>query len=296
MNAHEAISDFVAFMEANDVVPAEPIASRLGSGDMIRFQCEGDKKGRKNGWAILHLDARPAGAFGNHRLNTGTLKWKANANGPALSPEEREALQREWKAAKEKREAERHSNHIQAALDAAEIWNRARPAILHDYLDAKDIDGDDLRVDGENLLVPMFDKGGKLWNLQRIKPDGQKRFLHGGRIDDLFCLIGSPDKRGMDAVIVEGYATGATVHAATGLPVIVSFNTSNLRRVARLWAEMRADLQFTIFADDDEATALRELERTGEHKNPGIEIARSVASEIGAAVAYPLGRPQGEAA
>lgn len=291
------IADFIDFMRANGVEPVESIAPRLSGGDLIRFQCEGDKKGRKNGWAILYLDARPAGAFGNHRQNTGTLKWKANDNRPALTQEERDAMQREWREARQRRDEERRQTHLEAARDAAEIWQRSEQAIFHDYITAKNlVPRPELRVDGENLLVPMCDRDGALWNLQRIKPDGTKRFLHGGRIDDLFALIGDVTHRGQQAVIVEGYATGDAVHRATGHPVIVAFNTSNLRRVARLWNELRPDLHFTIFADDDEATAVREMERSGTYKNPGIEAARAAAEEIGAAVAYPLGKPQGEAA
>jgi putative DNA primase/helicase len=296
MSANEHLADFISFMAANGVEPAEPIAQRLSGGDLIRFQCEGDKKGRKNGWAILYLDERPAGAFGNHRQNTGTLKWKSNDNRPPLSQAERDAMQREWKEARDRREQERLQNHIEAARDAAEMWAHADEAVFHPYLAAKGIEVTGLRESGDNLLVPMTDETGTLWNLQRIKPNGEKRFLHGGRIDDLFAIIGTFSARGQQAVIVEGYATGDAVHRATGHPVIVAFNTANLRRVARLWNTLRPDLHYTIFADDDEATALRELDRTGTYKNPGIEAARAAANEIGAAIAYPLGKPQGEAA
>lgn len=296
MSVHEALADFVSFMEANGVVPVEPIAQRLASGELIRFRCEGDGKGRLNGWAILYLDARPAGAFGNHRLNTGTLKWKANGDHAPLTSAERETMQREWRDARDRREAERSRSHYEAARDAAEIWQRGKPAAGHPYIERKGISPGDLRVDGENLLIPMTDCNGTLWNLQRIKPDGSKRFLHGGRIDDLFCIIGKFTRQGEQAILVEGYATGDTVHRATNVPVIVAFNTSNLRRVARFWNIRRPDLHYTIFADDDEATAQRELERTGSYKNPGIEAARAAADEIGAAIAFPLGKPMGEAA
>ena len=296
MSYETALADFVSFMEANGVCPVEPIAQRLSSGDLIRFRCEGDGKGRRNGWAILYLDERPAGAFGNHRMNTGTLKWKSSSDGPILSAEERAKLQAEWRDARERREAESRQNHIEAARDAAEIWARAKPATGHPYVLAKGIDPAPLGQDGENLLVPMCDSEGTVWNLQRIKPDGTKRFLHGGRVDDLFATIGSFSRIGGHAVIVEGYATGDSVHRATGHPVIVTFNTSNMRRVARIWNELRPDLHYTVFADDDEMTALREQERTGIYRNPGIEAAEATASEIGAAVAYPLGKPMGRAA
>jgi len=36
MSIHDAIADFIGFMEANGVVPIEPIAQRLASGSLIR--------------------------------------------------------------------------------------------------------------------------------------------------------------------------------------------------------------------------------------------------------------------
>jgi putative DNA primase/helicase len=297
MSYASAIADFMAFMEANGVKAIEPIGQRLATGSLIRFRCDGDGKGRQNGWAILYLDERPAGAFGNYRMNTGTLKWKSSEDRPALSPEELAGLRREWNIAKEKRESERCNNERQAALAAADLWQRATNAnVSHGYVAAKRIDAAPLRQLGDELLVPMTDEAGTLWNLQRIKPDGEKRFLKGGRIDGLFAIIGGFTPDTSEAVLCEGYSTGDAVHRATGLPVVVTFNTANMPRVARLWAEHRPDLNYTVFADDDEATALKEQERRGVYKNPGIETAEAVAAEIGASVAYPLGKPQREAA
>ena len=297
MSVHDAIADFIGFMEANGVVPVEPIAQRLSGGSLIRFRCEGDGKGRQNGWAILYLDERPAGAFGNYRMNTGTLKWKSSADRPALSPAEREALQREWREAKARRAAEQANNEHQAALAASDLWQRAAPALAdHAYVARKQIDPAPLRQLGDELLIPMTDDAGLLWNLQRIRPDGEKRFLKGARINGLFAIVGRFSPETEEAVICEGYATADTVHRATGFPAIVTFNTANMARVARLFAERRPDLNYTVFADDDEATARREMERRGVYKNPGIETAEAVAAEIGAHVAYPLGRPQRGAA
>ncbi len=293
---HDAITDFIRFMEANGVKAEEPIASRLATGALIRFRCEGDGKGRQNGWAILYLDERPAGAFGNYRMNTGTLKWKSNADRPALSPAERAAMQREWDSAKHRREAEIANSQREAALTAAELWQRATTAsAAHGYVERKQIDPVPLRQLGGDLLIPMCDADGLLWNLQTIAADGTKRFLKGGRINDLFAIIGSFSDA-TQAVFCEGYSTGDAIHRATAAPVIVAFNTANLPRVARLWNGLRPDLHYTVFADDDEATARREADRTGTYKNPGINVAEAVAAEIGADIAYPLGKPQREAA
>jgi putative DNA primase/helicase len=282
MSFSDAISDFVAFMETNGVVPAEPIAQRLGSGNLIRFRCEGDGKGRRNGWAILYLDDRPAGAFGNYKLNTGTLKWKSDDGGPALTKDEREALQREWREKRAERDAEKRQAELEASYDAADMWARSEPARPdHPYLERKHVRPGMLRQLHGQLLAPMFDANGTLWNVQRINGDGQKRFLQGGRTEDLFCVIGEFAADQRQAVLCEGYATGDSIHQATGGPVIVAFSSGNLIRVARLWGNARPDVEFTIFADDDAGTEAR----TG--KNPGLEAAHAAAAETGFPVAYP---------
>lgn len=285
MSASAAITDFITFMEANGVAPVEPIAQRLGSGNLIRFRCDGDGKTRKNGWAILYLDERPAGAFGNYKANTGTLKWKSGDDRPALSQAERDNLQREWREARDRREAERRDSEMQASLDAAEMWKRAAPAsATHPYIDRKRIYPGPLRQLGDRLLIPMYGADGILWNVQRIAPDGEKRFLRGGRCDDLFCIIGKIDATTRKAVIAEGYATADAINQATELPVIASFSAKNMLRVARLWHDRRPDIEFVIFGDDDRATEAK----TG--RNPGREAAIAAALEIGAKVTFPLGR------
>lgn len=285
MSAHEHIADFIRFMEASGVEPAENIAARLASGTLIRFACTGDN-GKKNGWAILYLDARPAGAFGNYKQNTGTLKWKAESDRPALSQEQRAALQREWTEARERREAERMASEDLARNESQEMWANARPADpKHRYIVRKEIDPAPLRQQGENIFVPMFDREGVLWNLQRIKPAGDKRFMRGARVLDTFCTLGTFDAD--TAILCEGYATADAIHRETGLPCVVAFNTANLPRVARLWVQARPDLDWIIFADDDHATGMDMVERGKPYQNPGIETAEAVATELGIRVAYP---------
>src|SRR3546814_4225488 len=103
------------------------------SGELIRFRCDGDGHGRQNGWAILYLDQRPAGAFGNYRLGI-SRKWRVDRD-LSLAPAERQALQREWATAKQRRAEERARSEAEAAKDAAEMWAAAGPARAdHAYL------------------------------------------------------------------------------------------------------------------------------------------------------------------
>jgi putative DNA primase/helicase len=276
---HDAVADFIAAMEIEGVRPIEPIAQRLSSGELIRFRCDGDGKGRQNGWAKLYLDDRPAGAFGNYRLGI-SRKWKSGDD-RTLSPEERAAMQREWAAAKQKRQEERERSEAEAARDAADIWTGAGPARAdHPYAAKKQLDVSRLRQRDGRLLVPMFDATGALWNLQRIDGEGNKRFLRGGRTDALFCFIGDFNRAGETCCIGEGYATMAAVNRASDHPCVVAFSAKNLAAVARIWREARPDLDYIICADDD-----AHLDR-----NIGQEAAHAAALEIGARVATPIGR------
>lgn len=286
MSAADAIHDFLRAMEMEGIKPVEPIAQRLGSGELIRFRCDGDGRGRQNGWAIIYLDERPAGAFGNYRMGIDR-KWKSGADFAPLSPEERAAVQREWAEAKAKRQAERERSETEAATEASEMWSRAAPASAdHAYAAKKRLDPSPLRELDGKLLVPMVDAAGKLWNLQRIAGDGTKRFLRGGRTDGLFCLVGYDSKDARTFCIGEGYATMAAVHRASGHPCIVCFSAKNMAAVARLWNAARPDLTFIVCADDDS-----HLE-----KNIGLTAATAVAEEIGAKLAMPPSMPTEAAA
>lgn len=280
MSAHEAIVDFIRAMEIEGVKPTEPIAQRLGSGELIRFRCEGDKPGRLNGWAILYIDEHPAGAFGNYRIGL-SRKWKSGDDRHVLSPEERVAMRREWAEAKQRRQEERDRSEAEAAVEALEMWNCGVPASAgHAYVAKKRLDPTPLRECEGKLLVPMLDGAGKLWNLQRIAADGTKRFLRGGRTDGLFCLVGYDSKDAGTFCIGEGYATMAAVHRASGFPCIVAFSAKNMAAVARLWNAARPDLNFIVCADDDSHLKT----------NVGLKAAEAVAEEIGAKIAVPVGR------
>lgn len=281
----DVINDFIAHMASHGIAPVEPIGMRLMSGALIRFRCEGDGPGRDNGWAILYLDERPAGAFGNYRLNTGTLKWKADRSRD-MAPGERARLIEEWNRAKARREAERRRSEDAAALEAADIWQAASPADpSHPYVERKELDVSPLRQSGDRLLIPMFDHRAMLRNLQRIAPDGSKRFIKGGATDGLFVTIGEFTRRGETCCIGEGYSTMAAVHRASGHPCIAAFSASNLLAVARLWNEHRPDLNFVLCADDDAHL----LDHPTVKRNVGVEAARIAAEAIGARLAVPKG-------
>jgi putative DNA primase/helicase len=140
-----------------------------------------------------------------------------------------------------------------------------------------------MRVFKGALVVPVRDAAGALHSLQFIGAGGTKRFLKGGRVAGLHFLIGVAGKV---VCIAEGYATGASIHAATGHTVAVAFNAGNLRPVAAAIRKCHPDARLIVCADDDAGTP----------GNPGLTHARDAARATGASIAvstFGADRPAG---
>ncbi len=280
------VQDFIDAMRAAGVDPVEPIAGKLMGGKLVRFRCQGDGR-KRNGWAIFFEGERPGGAFGNHKQNTGTISWTAKREGPVLSPEERARLREQIAAEEQRRAREQASTQDYVAREALAAWQASAPADpAHPYAAGKRMKVAGMRQSGEALLVPMRDAGGRLWNLQRIFPDGTKRFMKGGRILGLMTVI-SPRLGFARGIVAEGYATGDAIAQAVGGPVVVAFNTANLEPVVAACVARHPRADWIIAADDDHLTGLRMEERGQPYQNPGVEKARAVAIAQGCRVAYP---------
>ncbi|MFA7596004.1 MAG: hypothetical protein WCY92_06575 [Novosphingobium sp.] len=59
----DPVAVFLDAMEAAGIIRAEPIAHRLGTGELVRFRCEGDGPGERNGAAWLWLDGWADGGW-----------------------------------------------------------------------------------------------------------------------------------------------------------------------------------------------------------------------------------------
>ncbi|MEB1093446.1 toprim domain-containing protein, partial [Xanthomonas campestris pv. campestris] len=111
---------------------------------------------------------------------------------------------------------------------------------------------DALVVRAGDLLVPARLPDGQLMNLQRIDGSGRKLFIRGGQKRATHFRIEGTGP----AWLCEGYATGASVHAATGAPVVVAFDAGNLTNCASLADAVAAD-------NDASGTGQRAAEATG---------------------------------
>ncbi len=138
---------------------------------------------------------------------------------------------------------------------AHRIINEANPADpRHPYLLKKRIQPHGVWQVDDRLVLPIMQPG-LLVGLQFISPDGAKKFLTGARIKNSYWFIGDPVMAapGGEIVIAEGFATGASIHEATGVPVLIAFTASNMKNVATDWRKSLPDAQFILAADDDPA-------------------------------------------
>jgi len=101
----------------------------------------------------------------------------------------------------------------------------------------------------ERLLIPLCDIHGELVGAQSIDALGRKFFPRGARLAGGMHRIGTLS--GETIVIVEGYATGATIHEATSLGVVVAFNAGNLEAVALAVRSAHPDTRIIIAGDND---------------------------------------------
>ena len=266
----DARAQFREAIVSAGLTPPEEIEA---DGKLRRFAANG-KRNDKAGWYLLHGDGIPAGSFGDWR--TGLVQtWRAEV-GRKLTSTEQAAHRARIEAMQRAREAEEKARHAEAATKAAAIWKAAKPAAAdHAYLIAKGIKAHGARLHKSALVIPMR-SGGWLHSLQFIDVDGGKKFLTGGRVAGCYFAIGEP-KGAAALLIAEGFATGATIHEATGHPVAVAFNAGNLEPVARALRAKFPELALIVCADDDAAT----------EGNPGITKATAAARAVGGRLAIP---------
>lgn len=236
------------------------------------------------------------------RVSIGTLFHVAKAHGFHLdtaahgtkpSAEERKAAA-QARAQREASEREaRETAQQAAAAEAVRLWEQASEDGTSGYLARKGVRGHGVRFGADGwLLVPMHDASGALWNVQRIAPDVPtsgpgKLFLKGGRKSGLWHCIGDPTGAPV-LLLCEGYATGASLHDATGRPVVVAFDAGNMQAIARAVAKAYRPGLVIVCGDDDRDTEAR----TG--RNPGREKARAAAKQVRGAAVFPEGLAEGK--
>ena len=282
-------------------------------GKLHRVRVDGDKGREKSGAYVGHLDGWPAGFIQNFKTGE-KQRWR-------LERPEREADRAEAARAVAEREARKIAEqgrlaeqHREAARTARAVWDRALPAPDdHPYVARKGVDGRDARVgapgqtiavsDGKGgtrdmsvagwLIVPVFtpERGPSSLQFVAREPDGGTVFLPGGKMQGGHCVIGAVGQASR-VLVCEGWATGKTLHALTGLPVVVAFNAGNLKEVAEMVRARHPERTILVAGDNDHKREREVDPRTGKARaNVGRESALDAAAAVGGVAVLPPFRP-----
>jgi putative DNA primase/helicase len=211
-------------------------------GKVHKSRYMGEK--RKSGWYVIHNYRKLfSGRYGS---------WKVDEQGRKIIKRvsidiDKKELEQARKLASQKAELELENKRKafkEAQARSLEIWKSCLIDGSSPYLDRKQISPCGARFYGSTLVIPMA-KEGKLRSLQSIKYDGFKKFMKGGEVSGCYFLIEGKGR----LALVEGFATGASVHMATGWNVAVCFSASNLPKAAPYFRKKDC----VICADNDEA-------------------------------------------
>ncbi len=270
----------------------------IWDGRRHRFPGARKKRGT-DAWYIAYPDRRGA-HFGD--WSTGVKQhWMLRRTKPVSAEEKLN-----WDAERERQAKEREKKHQEALKQVLKLWNAARTPEPkkepHPYLLNKEIDeypnlristltevAKNWKVPAGLLLVPMY-RAGQLVNIQRIWPNGDKRYWPGaeaiGACYEFGIKAGEPEA-GPDApyYITEGWVTGYTIYRATGCPVIVAFSAGGLLPVAQELRDKRNPKRIIIAADNDRWSKI--AGQDGDVPNPGVHYAREAAKAVDGEVAIP---------
>ncbi len=268
MGAHMMLNheqEFAQAMEDAGVIYKDRI---IADGVIYRFPT--GKKGRKDGWFVFR---GMAGAFGDWSQGIHK-KWSVgNLN---LSPMDQTLLREQEVKAWKTGEEEIVRKHEAAVEIAFTKWNGASETGSSPYLARKKVGAYGVRFGGKHLIIPLRDAKGKLWSFQWIEPDGKKQFLKGGKKKGCFHQIGVLED-GKTIYIVEGYATGASVHMATLASVVVAFDAYSLEPVIEELKKVYPNSPLIIAGDDD----------VWKDHNIGRENAQQAALKYGCSFVFP---------
>ena len=248
------------------------------------------------------------GSFGVYEGNdNGKQKIALSKRGKALSKDQRDAIAARHKENAARAKAMRAAEHKRAAARAANAWAQYVTTGESDYLKRKAVGAHGIRFSPNGngtIAIPMMDNACRVHGLQVIRSGKRGTQLEKQYWPKGLNKIGHHHLIGMVSSIVlvgEGYATCASVHEATGLPVAVAFDAGNLLHVAKALRERYPQARILILADDDYIQKCRQCKRPTlvevpicqhcgephEKDNPGHEAARTAALAVSGAWVYP---------
>lgn len=260
-------------------------------GEKHRITVEGDKKGEKSGFYIIHTDGHPAGFMQNNRTKE-ELRW--SSKGYVQSDEEKALLRAQAAQKQAEKAAQQQKDHESSAKRVEkQLAKLNEPQQQTAYLEKKGLQvhkGVFTDKDGQKTFIPAYDVQGKQWTMQYINEDGTKRFARNARKEGCFHVVGGLDalKESPVLIVAEGYATAGSITEATNMPTVAAFDSGNLEPVAKALKEAYPDKPIIIAGDDDISQSCKLKVKDKASVNVGREKALETAKAVGGVAVFPV--------
>ncbi len=261
------------FKQAISEIGLTPPEQVIADGQIHRFAQSSDDG--KPCWYLYHdnIDISVA-VFGCWKRGISD-KWTSKSWN-SLSSSQKKDYHSKIQHMQEQAEAEKKRLQKIAAEGCRERWEKSSLANpQHTYIINKQIQPFGIKQEGEHILIPIFNIGNKLVNLQTISPNGDKRFTKDAKKKGCFSILGNPEDK---IYICEGYATAATIHELTKKATIIAFDAGNILPVSKNIKELYPNAHIVIAADNDH------LNET----NTGLNKAKEAAATLHCDYVYPL--------
>lgn len=213
------------------------------------------KRKAKSGWYKLkeyhckNGESFIAGYYGNHSLG---ISEKIEVDFKEWTAEEKAEYHAQMEADRQAAEQAKQEAIEACIAKANKIWPTLQDNAVNEYLNRKKVKAFGVRFCAGKLVVPMYNNG-QLVSLQWIEADGSKKFMTGTPKKGSYFFISKPQPQAEIIALAEGYATGATIHMATGWPVFIAFDAGNLESVALFIRQKWPHAKIIICADKDES-------------------------------------------
>lgn len=277
LNGSDPVTEFAQVLENAGLVLKElPVMD----GKIHRVPTAGDKKGQKSGAYRGFLDGRPAGWYRDYRsADDSPVTWTFSG-GEQTDPRARLHLKAHSLQRREDAERELKAQYNRQAAYARRYVSRWPQATAHEYLTRKGIQAaPGVRINDKNeLVIPFSSRNGAIRSYQRIPVTGGKdaRILKDSEKTGNWFALGTPSN-GQPVLFAEGYATAASLHEATGLPVLMTVDAGNMIAVAEEARQKWKQSPFIFCADNDHARQV----------NKGIVSATKAAELTEGSVIFP---------
>lgn len=225
-------------------------------GKFYRFSLGGKKK--KNGWAVgrsflIKGQEQAVVSFGNFKTGE-KWHWQSWDKAMAVTSRFNSEVAKIRKQLSDEIESAKLEEQKNTAIKYSKLFSDLlSESPLHPYLKKKSIDQNyTAKIDLDGVLwVPIYD-GDNLSSIQKIWPDGSKKYIYGGKVQSCFCPIGDY-KKSKIIYVVEGYATACTIFMATKKPVIAAMSAGNLMPVITSINSINPAARIIIAADRDKS-------------------------------------------